>query len=180
MAFDFKYPSITAPNTDGKITQIQNYLRTLSDQLNWSFNNVTEIARGINSAGESTNQSGLDADIVKSFETLKTLIISSADIISYFESKLKMSFDSVYASKNDFEDYCEQTDSRLNNLYPVGSIYLSTTNQNPAGIFGGTWERIKDCLLMCSGDDHEAGTTGTIGGGNSTTYLSVYAWKRIN
>ena len=39
-----------------------------------------------------------------------------------------------------------------NELYPVGSIYMSTTNTSPASMFGGTWEQIKDCFLWATGD----------------------------
>ena len=28
--------------------------------------------------------------------------------------------------------------------YPVGAIYMSVNNHNPANIFGGKWEQIKD------------------------------------
>ncbi len=31
-------------------------------------------------------------------------------------------------------------------LYPVGSIYMSVNNVNPASLIGGTWKQIKDCF----------------------------------
>ena len=31
---------------------------------------------------------------------------------------------------------------RLDNLYPVGSIYQSTDPTSPAALFGGTWQEI--------------------------------------
>ena len=34
-----------------------------------------------------------------------------------------------------------------NKLYPVGSIYMSVNATNPAELFGGTWERLKDQFL---------------------------------
>lgn len=43
---------------------------------------------------------------------------------------------------------------------PVGSIYLSVSDQSPASFYGGTWERIKDCFLLASGDTYAAGATG--------------------
>ena len=44
--------------------------------------------------------------------------------------------------------------------YPVGSIYLATANNEPAGRFGGTWEQIKDVFLLAAGDTYPAGSTG--------------------
>lgn len=45
-------------------------------------------------------------------------------------------------------------------IYPVGSIYLTVGSTSPASLFGGTWERIKDCFLLAAGDTYVAGATG--------------------
>lgn len=48
----------------------------------------------------------------------------------------------------------------LDLFYPVGSIYTSTKNTNPAATLGGTWTQIKDRFLLCAGDSYNAGATG--------------------
>ena len=49
---------------------------------------------------------------------------------------------------------------RLDNLYPVGSIYQSTAPTSPAALFGGTWEQIaSERVLMGASSSHAAGTT---------------------
>lgn len=48
----------------------------------------------------------------------------------------------------------------LNNIYPIGSIYMSVNSTSPASLFGGTWERIKDVFLLAAGDTYTAGETG--------------------
>lgn len=45
-------------------------------------------------------------------------------------------------------------------IYPIGSIYISTSQASPASIFGGTWEQLKDRFLLASGDTYTAGATG--------------------
>ena len=45
-------------------------------------------------------------------------------------------------------------------IYPIGSIYMSVNDVNPATIFGGTWQQIKDKFLLASGDTYENGATG--------------------
>lgn len=53
-------------------------------------------------------------------------------------------------------------------MYPVGSIYLSVNSTNPASLFGGTWERIKDRFLLAAGDTYANGATG----GSATVALT--------
>lgn len=44
--------------------------------------------------------------------------------------------------------------------YPVGAIYIATTDTSPATSFGGTWERVKDRFLLAAGDAYAVGATG--------------------
>jgi len=44
--------------------------------------------------------------------------------------------------------------------YPIGSIYMSVNATDPATLFGGEWERIKDTFLLSAGDTYGAGTSG--------------------
>ena len=48
----------------------------------------------------------------------------------------------------------------LDRLYPVGSVYISVLPVDPAALFGGAWERVKDAFLLAGGDTWAAGTTG--------------------
>lgn len=44
--------------------------------------------------------------------------------------------------------------------YPVGAIYLSVSEVNPAALFGGTWERIGGRFLLGADSTYAAGSTG--------------------
>ena len=50
--------------------------------------------------------------------------------------------------------------TNFDEIYPVGSIYLSVNATNPSNLFGGTWEQIKDKFLLACGDTYVNGTTG--------------------
>ena len=54
-------------------------------------------------------------------------------------------------------------------IYPVGSLYWSSKNTNPATLFGGTWTQIKDKFVLACGDTYANGATG----GSSTVTLTV-------
>lgn len=57
----------------------------------------------------------------------------------------------------------------FDNIYPIGSIYLSVNSINPSTLFGGTWEQIKDKFLLSAGDSYSLGSTG----GEANHTLSV-------
>lgn len=48
----------------------------------------------------------------------------------------------------------------LDDVYPVGSIYMSANAADPANLFGGTWQRIQERFLLAAGSTHAAGSTG--------------------
>lgn len=54
----------------------------------------------------------------------------------------------------------------INDVYPVGSIYLSINDTNPSNLFGGNWEQIQDVFLLGCG---AYSTAGDIGGNENHT-----------
>ena len=48
----------------------------------------------------------------------------------------------------------------IDDVYPVGSIYMSVASTSPETLFGGTWTRIQDVFLMCGGSSYSPGSTG--------------------
>ena len=51
--------------------------------------------------------------------------------------------------------------SILQQVYPVGSVYVSTSSVSPSTLFGfGSWEQIKDTFLLAAGETHTAGSIG--------------------
>ena len=54
-------------------------------------------------------------------------------------------------------------------IYPVGSIYMSTSSADPRILFGGTWQQITGRFLLAAGGGYSAGATG----GEATHKLTV-------
>ena len=57
----------------------------------------------------------------------------------------------------------------LDFVHPVGSIYWSSNDTDPATLFGGTWQQIKDRFVLAAGDSYSVNSTG----GAATVTLSV-------
>lgn len=59
----------------------------------------------------------------------------------------------------------------LDIIYPVGSIYFSTSSTSPASSIGGTWTKIENCLLAASGDTYNV--AGGFSGSNMISPLAI-------
>lgn len=57
----------------------------------------------------------------------------------------------------------------LDNVYPVGSIYMNVNSTNPGTLFGGTWEQIQGKFLLGMSSSYPAGSQG----GEDTHTLTV-------
>ena len=64
----------------------------------------------------------------------------------------------------------------LDDIYPVGSIYMNINSTNPTNLFGGIWKQIKEQFILGCGDTHTAGSTG----GKFTHTLTVYEMPAHN
>lgn len=91
--------------------------------------------------------------------------------ISEMEEKLATSEDTLTMSKAELKTWINQiVDSKLTannlNIYPIGSIYISTSNTNPSEFIGGTWESYGEGRTLIG-----AGT-GTDSNSNSITFAA--------
>ena len=56
----------------------------------------------------------------------------------------------------------------MDNIYPIGSVFITTNTTNPSTYFGGTWERIRGRFLL--GADDSGGEAEHILSINETPY----------
>ena len=102
-------------------------------------------------------------------EDIKTLLNNVETSIATVDTNAKASDTSlsnlISALSTELTNF---KNSYLNTIYPVGSIYVSVNNTNPATLFGGTWTQIKDTFLLSAGSSYTAGNTG----GSATVTLT--------
>ena len=113
MGIEIRLPNITATNTAGQVAQLQSYM---IQQLNWALNTI-DSTKSIDDAKEIVNKSRESISPEKAqdtFNSIKSLIIKSADIIEAYEETIKTNFDGKYVAESDFGTYKEQTND--NNL----------------------------------------------------------------
>lgn len=73
-------------------------------------------------------------------------------LASGYKQQSQLDVDNIMNDVNGLAGQFEQKPWLLD-VYPVGSIVLTLNEYgSPASIFGGTWEKIKDCFLWASGD----------------------------
>lgn len=65
-----------------------------------------------------------------------------------------------FPASNDVLQLGENAFLTAQGAYPVGAIYLSVTDTDPATLFGGTWERIGGRFLLGADSTYAAGSTG--------------------
>lgn len=116
MSIDIRFPNITATTEAGKLLQMQSFMHQLVDQLNWALKTIdsTGQASTANAAAAKTGTTGTAVekdDPISNFNSIKGLIIKSADIINaYYEkidSLLKLS--GYYVAQSDFGRFEEET-----------------------------------------------------------------------
>lgn len=91
MSFNIRIPNITASTPTEQIRQVHSYLFQVVEQLNWALNSIETVNN--NPQAESGPTASADVtiqedDSVNTFNSIKGLIIKSADIVNAYYEKI--------------------------------------------------------------------------------------------
>lgn len=127
MSIDIRLPNITASTEAGKIQQMQSYMYQLVEQLNWALNTVNSAREG--NAAPVAYQHGEPStaqEAEETFNSIKALIIKSADIAKAYEDIILTSFNGKYFAESDFGTYIKETNRKvLESSEGVKEVYKS-------------------------------------------------------
>ena len=132
MGIDLRLPNITGPTERERLSQMQSYLFQLVEQLNWALQNVdTSNATVVTSTPKSHLPSVAGSygvmltdegdDPQATFNSIKSLIIKSADIVEAYYEEISKRLEGVYVAESDFGTYKQETSQ---------DIVESSTNLN--------------------------------------------------
>lgn len=111
MSIDIRFPNITAKDEAGQISQMKSYLHQLAEQLNWALNTVEDAKGGNASSAVKFVQSKniTQQEAADTFNSIKALIIKSAEIVKAYEETIRTNFNGTYFADSDFGTYMQYT-----------------------------------------------------------------------
>lgn len=139
MNIDIRFPNITAPTPQGQMAQMQSYMHQLVQQLNWALNTVTDSQSGnaSNIVIEKTSREISPEEAESTFNSIKALIIKSADIVRAYEQTIKTTYNGEYIAVSDFGTYMENTNKVIeDNSKYTNEVYTNIqtiTNESGDG-----------------------------------------------
>ncbi len=163
---------------------IDNNMKDRQDEQESHFNNTVlhttaeekNVWNGIYGKSTGYTDKAIANLIGSAPETLDTLgevakvIQENQDIVEALNGAIGAKVSRAELEAHESNGDIHYTKNRIVDLiYPVGSIYQSSKAVSPATLFGGTWQQIKDVVLVAAGNTFLAGTAG----GSASHTLSV-------
>ena len=135
MSIDIRLPNITATDEAGQLMQIRSYLYQFAEQLNWALNTLdkgtdsdaVELKDTIGNSVQITDE----AKAQQTFDSIKSLIIKSADIVNSYYDEINSLIDlsGQYVASSDFDTYTQETNNRIDatDKYIQQNLYTKET-----------------------------------------------------
>ena len=126
MSIDIRLPNITGATEKEQLQQMRSYLYQFAEQLKWALNtldtsNSGTASNSITYNGSTATQSAVDAE--KTFSSIKSLIIKSADIVDAYSDEINRKLGGSYMAKSDFGEYLQNT------IQEVEATSIATTQR---------------------------------------------------
>ena len=120
---NLRLPNITGASEREQLSQMKSYLHQLVGDLQFALQNVDSSNEGaVNPTPKSLLPSvgispraigGASSDPRSTFESIKALIIKSADIVEAYYEEINKRLEGVYVAQSDFGDYAQKTSQEI-------------------------------------------------------------------
>lgn len=167
-------------DASGNISQTQTFTGTAEYTAVYDYSNAEDTAELIKGGTErlkellqqddlSVDVNEVDdpydvGDIVGASDDVSGLTISvpvTKKIIRVQNGIISVDLETDIANASGYSGSTGGGGISLEDVYPVGAIYMSAAATNPSTLFGfGAWEQIKDVFLLAAGDTYAGGSTG--------------------
>ena len=128
MSIDIRLPNINAATEQGQLSQMRSYLYQLVEQLNWALNTVQDgavktVVQPI-TAPTASGTAAAEQEAQDTFNSIKSLIIKSADIVNAYYETMRLRMDGEYVAESDFGVYRRITAAELSaTIDSVNQLY---------------------------------------------------------
>ena len=134
---DIRLPNITAPTTEGQMSQIKGYLYQLTNQLNFALKATDEEIKKLTVATESGATSKSESEeALDNFNSVKNLIIKSADIVSAYYETIEQRLVGEYTALSDYGRFKETTEAFISQTSTDLTQHYTSIQEISGGISG--------------------------------------------
>ena len=117
MSIDIRLPNINAGTEAGQLRQIRSYLYQFAEQLKWALSTLETGGTGASANGSTPGAvSASPAETAtpgSTFNSIKSLIIKSADIVNAYYDEINRRLEGEYVAQSEFGTYSEQTSQTI-------------------------------------------------------------------
>ena len=113
MGLDLRLPNITGVTEREQLSQIKSYLYQLAQQLQWALSTVETSYTPNQVASQKVIVQAKEKDAEVTFNSLKALIIKSADIVDAYYDEISERLTGLYVASSDFGTYIQETDAQI-------------------------------------------------------------------
>ena len=146
MRVDLRLPEITGKNDHEKLQQLQSYLHRTVEQLQWAFDHLENgtgdgyvVVNG-RTLGSGSGNAGGSQTPKETFNSIKSLIIKSADIIEAYSEKIQAELEGQYVAVSDFGVFQEETNQQIEaNSTGINQLFLNV--QEISGTVDGLYDQ---------------------------------------
>ena len=114
MNIDLRPLNLTATTPETKIAQIQSYLVQLTSQLQYALYSIEQQEKEyVEKLEKKQKELNPEKEAESTFNSIKSLIIKSADIVEAYSEEINKEFSGAYVAQSDFGTFKEQTNQSI-------------------------------------------------------------------